>query len=401
MAARKKGHGLRSLGRGQVIFLSVLLLLTIITGCLMGAYSSRAGEMLSQQAAERFRGTNELRFSQVSAFFPVDKGTDRQAVYTFRNSIDAPLSEIGVEAPQGGSLWTDAYCATGQIAVQGPKGSATAQTVAVGGDWFAFHPLTLRSGTYIYEDDLMHDRVVLDETLAWQLFGGVDLAGQEVRIGGERFIVAGVVSREDDSASRRAYPGGAGMFMHYDTFSDLTASSGGGGGENGETGAVSAVPEAEIECYELVCAEPLTGYTLSIVGEAFPDAVAVQNTGRFSVSSTLEVLGSFGERSMLQTAIVYPYWENAARLTEDTLAALLVAIAVFGLFPALCLAWFVIYNLRRGWLRLRDDWFPGFKDRTEDKITARGRRRLEEKQRRRERRGAHEAARKSRSRREE
>ena len=96
---------------------------------------------------------------------------------------------------------------------------------------------------------------------------------------------------------------------------------------------------------------------------------------------------------MLQTAIVYPYWENAARLTEDILAALLVAIIAFGLFPALCLAWFVIYNLRRGWLRLRDDWFPGFKDRTEDKITAHGRRRLEEKQRRRGRRGEHGAPR--------
>lgn len=390
MAARRKGRGLRGLRRGQIIFLAVLLLLTAATGALAGVYASKAGDMLSQQAAERFRGPSETRFVQVSAFFPVDKGTGREAIYNFRNSIDAPLSEIGVEAPQGGSLWTDAYCATGQIAVEGPKGSATAQTVAVGGDWFAFHPLTLRSGTYIYEDDLMHDRVVLDETLAWQLFGGVDLAGQEVRIGGQKFIVAGVVSREDDSASRRAYPGGAGMFMHYDVFSALTG--GGSGGGSGEE-VPSATPEAEISCYELVCAEPLTGYTLSIVKEAFADAVAVQNTGRFSVSSELKVLGGFGERSMLQTAIVYPYWENAARLTEDILAALLVAIIAFGLFPALCLAWFVIYNLRRGWLRLRDDWFPGFKDRTEDKITAHGRRRLEEKQRRRERRGAHEAPR--------
>ena len=156
MAARIKGRGLRGLRRGQIIFLAVLLLLTAATGALAGVYASKAGDMLSQRAAERFRGPSETRFVQVSAFFPVDKGTGREAIYNFRNSIDAPLSEIGVEAPQGGSLWTDAYCATGQIAVEGPKGSATAQTVAVGGDWFAFHPLTLRSGTYIYEDDLMH-----------------------------------------------------------------------------------------------------------------------------------------------------------------------------------------------------------------------------------------------------
>ena len=228
MAGRRKKRGLRSLKRGQIIFLAVLVLLTAATGALIWAYHSTANAMLSQQEAARFRGASELRFSQVSAFFPVDGGTSQQAIYTFRNGIDAPLSEIGVEAPQGGSLWKDAYSATGQISIQGPKGNATAQTIAVGGDWFAFHPLTLRSGTYIYESDLMHDRVVLDETLAWQLFGGFDLAGQEVRIGGQRFIIAGVVAREEDSASQRSYPGGAGLFMHYDTFASLTATSGGG-----------------------------------------------------------------------------------------------------------------------------------------------------------------------------
>lgn len=384
MAGRRKKRGLRSLKRGQIIFLAVLVLLTAATGALIWAYHSTANAMLSQQEAARFRGASELRFSQVSAFFPVDGGTSQQAIYTFRNGIDAPLSEIGVEAPQGGSLWKDAYSATGQISIQGPKGNATAQTIAVGGDWFAFHPLTLRSGTYIYESDLMHDRVVLDETLAWQLFGGFDLAGQEVRIGGQRFIIAGVVAREEDSASQRSYPGGAGLFMHYDTFASLTATSGGGEEQP------SAVPSAEISCYELVCAEPLTGYTSSIVTEAFSTATVVQNTGRFSVGRIFDVLSNFGERSMLREAIIYPYWENAAHYTEDVLSVLLVAIFLTGLFPAACAAWFVIFNLRRVWLHVRDDWFPGFKDRTEDKITARGRRRLEEKQRRRERRGAHE-----------
>ena len=393
MAGQKKRRGLRSLRRGQIIFLAVLVLLTAATGALMGAYASTAGAMASQQAAERFRGGSEMRFSQVSAFFPVDGGTSVQDIYTFRRGIDAPLTEIGVEAAQGGSLWKDAYSATGQISIQGPKATATAQTIAVGGDWFAFHPLTLRSGTYIYESDLMHDRVVLDETLAWQLFGGFDLAGQEVRIGGRRFINAGVVAREEDAASQRAYPGGAGLFMHYDTFAALTAPDGGDTPSASAQGAASAVPSAEISCYELVCSEPLTGYTRSIVEQGFEGATVVQNTKRFSVGNTLSLLGKFGERSMLREAIIYPYWENAARYTEDLLCVLLVAIFVVGAFPAICAAWFVIFNLRRAWLHVRDDWFPGFKDRTEDKITARGRRRLEEKQRRREKRGAHEKVR--------
>ena len=104
MAGRRKKRGLRSLKRGQIIFLAVLVLPTAATGALIWAYHSTANAMLSQQEAARFRGASELRFSQVSAFFPVDGGTSQQAIYTFRNGIDAPLSEIGVEAPQGGSL---------------------------------------------------------------------------------------------------------------------------------------------------------------------------------------------------------------------------------------------------------------------------------------------------------
>lgn len=380
MARHGKKRGKISFSRGQIIFLAALLLTTIITVVLICEYASTANAMLSQQAAAKFRGENEQRFAQATAYFPVGEGTSLSGVYTFRNSIDEPLSEIGVEPTEGGSLWKDAYSATGEISIEGPKGTATAQTLAVGGDWFYFHPLTLRSGTYIYETDLMHDRVVLDETLAWQIFGGVDLAGEEVRIGGEKFIVAGVVSREDDAASQRAYPGGAGLFMHYDTYLAMNSSS------SEET---SATPAVEIECYELVCAEPLTGYTLSILTEGFGDAVTVQNTGRFSVSSILEVIGDLGDRSMLQTAIVYPYWENAARYTEDTLAVLLIAIILFALFPAGTLIYFIGREVRRGYVYVRDDWFPDFKDKTEDKLTAKARKRYLAREAKRESRGAH------------
>lgn len=74
----------------------------------------------------------------------------------------------------------------------------------MGGEWFSFHPLTLRSGSYINEDSLMHDQVLLDEKLAWQIFGSYELAGMTVTIGDKPFVVAGVVAIESDKASQKS-----------------------------------------------------------------------------------------------------------------------------------------------------------------------------------------------------
>jgi hypothetical protein len=38
----------------------------------------------------------------------------------------------------------------------------------------------------------MHDRVVLDEEMAWKLFGAKDVSGLQVTIAGSPYLVAGV-----------------------------------------------------------------------------------------------------------------------------------------------------------------------------------------------------------------
>ena len=86
----------------------------------------------------------------------------------------------------------------------------------------------------------MLDRVVLDETLAWQLFGGFDVAGLTVTISGKPFQVAGVVRRESDFATKEAYQDGASMFLSYSAMKSLDENS-------------------TITCYEIVMPDPITG----------------------------------------------------------------------------------------------------------------------------------------------
>ena len=142
-------------------------------------------------------------------------------------------------------------------------------------------PLPLRSGSYISNRDFTYDRVVLDEELSWALFGSYDVAGQTVWIQNEPYVVAGVVSREKDKASGKAYADGAGMFISYSAMRHIT-----GGEENTDPG---------ISCYELVMAEPITGFGLSVLRESFPTkdvSVFVQNTDRYSLKSLLTVVSS-------------------------------------------------------------------------------------------------------------
>lgn len=313
----------------NIILLSVFALLTVAFCVLCAVFSSNAGAMRSQYAAERFRGESEVRFAQVSAFFPEGQGQTRESVHYFREKIDPALIDAGLEQPETGSLWKDAYCGFGEITVTGKKSTASVTACGVGGDWFYFHPLRLKSGSYIAEGDLMHDKVVLNTNLAWKLFGALDVAGMTVTIGGEPYIIAGVVEEETDRADVKAFDGG-GLYMYYDAL---------------EYAAGSAV----IECYELICADPLNGFALDTLSSGFPGAVTVENTGRFSVWESVKNLFSLPEDAMVKTAVALPYWENAARYTEVTLALLLIALAAACVFPAACALYVLIRLVILAW----------------------------------------------------
>ena len=310
------------------------ILLVCVNGLLVIAFvvclavsGSIKKTLLSQQAASVWAGQNGERFAQVSAFLPSGAEFDEMAVYNLNESIEKSLTDASLEAGEGGSLYADAWSAVGEVFIIGARGSTTAQAYGVGGSFFLFHPLYLRDGSYISQNDIMKDRVVLDEELAWRLFGSVNLAGLEVTIGGRQHIIAGVVSREDDFASSRAYTGGAGLFMSYESLLE-------------QTGGM-----AEITCYEIVMPDPISGFALQTITDAFQGkgAVIVENSARYSLSGVLGVFRGFGDRSMRADGVIFPYWENAARYTEDWLALLLILTFVFISFPVVC---GVVYGIR-------------------------------------------------------
>lgn len=313
-------------------FLLILNVMLVVgsAACFWGL--GRIGGMLDTlTAAGRFQGQGEVRYAQLACYLPVDGGKSEEDIRSFRQSLESKMSEQSLEAAEGGRLYLDAYFGTSKLTIASENGGSTSvEAVGVGGEFFYFHPLNLRSGSYIKEGDLMDDLVLLDEELAWKLFGGTNLTGMTVTINGAPFVISGVVSRETDFATDKAYTGEGGLYMSFSAMKRLNES-------------------ATVTGYEVVMPNPIGGFALGMLSDAFPIGTGdiVENSSRYSLPHLWEVIRNFGQRSMRLNGVIYPYWENAARLTEDYAAALLVLAVLLALYPLLTLLVLVIKDIRR------------------------------------------------------
>lgn len=333
------------------------VLLAIAAVCFITCFALPA-KLESQRAAERWTGDSELAFEQLSCYMSETDALGIEDIYTFRQTLTTKLTEASIETPENGSLYHDAWSATGKLTVFGEHGSGEASVIAVGGDYFFFHPLRLLSGSYISEDDVMDDRVVLDRELAWRLFGGVDLQGMTVTINGTPYVVAGVVEREQDSASTRAYNGGSGLYMSYSAYNNIST--------------------ANIECYEIVMPQPVEGFAEDILNNSFKigGGEIVNNSRRFTFSSIFKIVKDFGTRSMHTNSVIYPYWENAARYLSDWCALFLLLGLLFAVSPVITAFVTLLIYLIKGKDYLAEhvpEWTSGAVDRSRQKRYARKR----------------------------
>lgn len=335
--------------------------------CVLGIHSL-AHRLDSQRSAERWRGSSEQSFSQVSCFIPGTSTVTRSDIYGFRYKVLDALRSSALDADGTDGLWVDAWSREGKVKLSSSRTSADVAAVAVDGEYFVFHPLRLLSGSYFRENDLMKDKVLLDEQVAWLLFGGTELEGMAIQVNGQDFLVGGVVEREQDAESRRAYTESAGVYMSYDAYLSL-------GGED------------KADCYELVLAEPVKGFARQTAENGFPlqGGEVVVNTGRYTLPRIVSHLSKLGSRAIQSSGIRYPYWENAARMIEDYCAVLLLIAAVFLLLPLLTGVIYLVRLLRYGREALVESILPRLTDNVSEAVRVRRRRRWEKRQGRHDR----------------
>ena len=337
----------------------ICLIICVVSA--IGAFSL-VRSLPSQYEYVRWKGDGDLPFSQISCFLPADGKSTLSDVYKFRTGMLSAFRDASIDTSDG-YRFIDCWSSDGSAKVYGERNSGTASIIAVGGEFFSFHPLKLVNGNYFSEGDLMRDNILLDEDMAWFLFGGNDLEGLTVHIFDTPFRIAGVVARENDFASRKAYAGGAGLYMSYDAYLDL-----------------SGEEDFGITCYEVCIPNPVKGFAKNLADKEYPigKGEILENAGRFSFWNLLIAAKNIAVRTM-HAGPSYPYWENAARYAES-LGGILVCLAILsGLVPGTALFILLLIRLRILRVKLQDDVLPDLSDRAQESIRKRQRKRWEKK----------------------
>ncbi len=327
----------------QIIYFAIIMLLVLT---IFGLYFYR-GHLVSKQYDQQMgkRWSNETRCGQVSMFFSEGQGVGTDKVNEFVYNINKGLIADGLQeadaSTQGsGAVWNYCYSSVGSVDITRDLKTVTAVGIGVGGDYFQFHPMRVMSGNYFTGDIIMKDHVILDEELAWQLFGSNNIVGESITIGGVPHYIAGVVKKDSGKyvkASGMVYPTIYMSFESLATYGKIDASVLATNGTLGkfsvasknddeaEKGTSDVETQAKgIVCMEVVMPNKVDNYAKNFVIDKLQlnttQVEVVDNTARFDNRNLLDIITKFNTRGMQTKPVIYPYWENNARAYENILA---------------------------------------------------------------------------------
>lgn len=347
---------IRSLSQLQIVLsLTVIILLAAFLGITVWC-NNEIQNLEDQQAAVRWDA--EGGCAQVSAFFTRGLEVNDFQIMSFERELENALTEAAVTVEnENARLYVDAYSAQGKITVISDQSTLEAGAIGIGGDFFFFHPLQLVSGGYFSGNDLMKDSIIVDEEAAWQLFGSSDIEGMSVTIGGVPHYISGVVKRQEGRFAENAGLNNTIIYVSAETLSEYGTSEG-------------------ISCYEVAAPNPVKGFVYNTLKEKFglkeDEMLVVENSSRYSLEAMIPVVLDFGIRSMQNSAVHFPYWENIARGYEDVRAVVLIIQFIFLLIPGIIILTALIIKWKNRKYTVKDIWMylMDKKDRAMEKARA-------------------------------
>lgn len=313
--------------------------------------------LTDQNAYARWE-TEDKPYAQASVYLPEDNAIPDSMIPTIRLAVENALSAAGV--PSTDYPWFYAASKTEQVTLQNGIASSNVELTLVTGDYFRMHPMELRTGWYMSEDDVMHDRIILDRQTAWDLFYSDDVVGQFLEWNGQRYQVAAVVDYPEGKYTERA----AGDTRRAWVYADSPGVTGGSSvpsDDDSDMASADATPsgtassDVSYTCLEMVLPQPVKNFAVSTlqtaVKELVPEDTAyTDNAGRFSLENRWNILRHLSTRGISDKAIGYPYYENAAKLVENHLALRLIPEAILlAIVGISVLIWLIFLNRKRTW----------------------------------------------------
>jgi hypothetical protein len=357
----------------QIIYMAVIVLLVLIIFGLDLYRAQVVHRQYDQQMGQRW--SNETRCGQVSMFFSENQGvgTDKinEYVYNINKGLIADgLQEADASTQGSGAVWNYCYNAVGSVELTRDLKSVTAVAIGIGGDYFQFHPMRVMSGNYFAGDTLMKDHIMLDEELAWQLFGSNNIVGQSILIGGVPHYIDGVVKKDSGKyvkASGMIFPTVYMSFESLATYGKIDASVLATNGTLGKVDvasknddeAESGTSDVEVQAKGIVCMEIVMPNTVDNYAKNFvidklqlntTQVEVVDNTARFENGNLFNLLTKFNTRGMQTKPVIYPYWENNARAYENILAVVFLIQIICAVIAFIMVAIIVVQAYRhRKW----------------------------------------------------
>lgn len=288
------------LTKKQLVLLVIIAVGLLVFGILTAVSGAVAGTQKTQYCAKYW--DSDGRYSMVSVFLPEDSGLKQEKVRQLQYTLDQALIKEAMEAlADNARLYVAAYSVKSQVSLFSQRAKSQQCTAyGVGGDFFRFHNYELISGSYLMEDSIANDQVVIDEEAAWKIFGAIEVDGMTLTYNGKEYIVQGVVKPQDGYKTKT------------------------GGAESGTVFFPLEAIGQDADCYEIIFPNPVSGFALKQVKEAFTscgysedDIRVIDNSERYSFVNSAKRVLKWTDKGMAFKALKYPYWENSAIAVEN------------------------------------------------------------------------------------
>ncbi|MCR5587345.1 MAG: ABC transporter permease [Lachnospiraceae bacterium] len=313
--------------------------------------------------------TKDMPSAQIDVYVSENKAISTNDINSVRAKIVKDLTTDGlIEEGNKKRIWADSFSAETEVEIKKDGNMYSANAVLTGGDFFLFHPIPVISGSYISESDEDPYRIVLDETMAWSIFGSTDVEGMEVFIGNRIYTVAGVVKVDKGKFAEATYGSKGRVFILYKSY---TSSKGLGtsetaDGTSSDSGDSSATEDSSgsqdslmILNYQAVLPNKVQNYASNIIKKGFgvstdlsdeakqsniistDEIEVIDNTIRYRLLGILLDLRSMPYRSMRVSSVYYPYWENEARYIQDQMVYAYVSCFLLFILPFLTIIHYI------------------------------------------------------------
>lgn len=319
--------------------------------------SSAANAQKYNYAAERWKNDSKKDFGQVSCFFGRDAGFDLNSVDAVKAKFYSELKNASITPEEGKTLLPYAYSnPVGKATISGDDmGTTEADITAVGGYFFFFRDFKLLSGAFFEDDDLMKTGVVLDRQAAFSLYGSDNIAGKNLYINNVKMFVSGVIDFPETKAEKSCAGETPKAYISYDAAKLVF-----GGGDDA-FGQGSSTDLNKVTCYECISPEPVENFAYNVIKDNYEKAYEgkikiVNNADRFEPSKRVKALKKIEDNVVVKEDIVYPYWENASRITDLKLSFIYGARRLLLIIPIITLAVLLIkavmlYNRKKAGLK--------------------------------------------------